>query len=440
MEELRDKRTRNSKTYQLDSGKYRLELGGPHRHCKIDGQWVNTDIKAVAPPLNDTLNAHGGGYTHYYPKALTPIELDQNTGASRMIFEGGASICLGGEAGLNGEFTGGVTPTVSKSTPDYDVKYIVKSTGLKRWWRLKKASPGNITTLTSPIKCIGCSVVGNKVISDKGKELAKFSDAFCYEESSPWNPFTSDGEHKPVSVEATSTDITVNVDTNGMKFPIIVDPTLTVSNASADSWIRSDATNRNNGGFDYLVIRSGGGITMRFLIRFDFSALPPNKNIDSSTMSVYLFDDYGLSGSGRTYDAKRLTQAWVEGAGLNATTGPGVTWDDYDRGSAWPGGAGGDGDTTETGKAQAVSPADPNWMDWDVKTLTEYFYANESSIMNVLVRDNDEAPPVLHYNEFYSSENASANKPKLVIEYSDIIITTEGPISAPISGPISAPI
>jgi hypothetical protein len=438
MEELKDKRTRNSKTYQLDSGKYRLELGGPHRHCKVNGEWVNTDIKAVAPPLNDTLNAHGGGYTHYYPKASTPIELDQNTGASRMIFEGGASICLGGEPGLNGEFMGGVTPTVSKSTSDYDVKYIVKSTGLKRWWRLKKPAPGNITIFTSPIKCIGCSVVDGKVISDTGKELARFTDAFCYEEANPWNPFTNDGERKSVKLDVTSTEITVTVNTEGMTFPIIVDPTLTLSTSDADSFFRSDATDRNYGGRTTNWVRAGGGSYHRSVMRFDFSALPAGKVIDSATMSFYIFNDFASGTAGRTYDCKRLTQAWVEGVTDGGQSGPGVTWDDYDRGNAWatPG-----GDFTETGKASATVPTSPDWIDWDVKTLIEYFYANESSVANVLIMDDDEVtPPTFKLTDHYTRENASANKPKLVIEYSVAPITTEGPISAPISGPISAPI
>jgi hypothetical protein len=414
----------------------RTEVGGPVRHFKTpDGLWEKTDMKAVASPLNKITNAHGGGYTHYYPKAMVPIEIDQVSGAMKMDFGDGVSISIGGNPNLNGEFTAGANPTIAKSFTNFDVKYIARADGLKRWWKIKKPSPNPIREFKSPVKCVGCNVVNNKVVSLSGEVLATFNSAFYHELSAWWNPFTKDGPIKHASIEVDNDFYTVTVDTTGMKFPIVVDPTLTVTTSTADNFMFLSRPNDNWGGAAAMGCYGLPGATQRPIVLMDISALPPGATITSTIFSLYV-NLKGSSFSG-TLELKRVIQAWVEGTqGDAGGPEPGsCTWNSYGA-AAWatPG-----GDITETDKATVAVPAVNTWADWVATNQAIYAQQNNSGLFDARVNLLDEANPNATDNlQFYSRQSGTAFLPKIVVEYTEALVG--GPISAAISGPISAPI
>lgn len=179
--------------------------------------------------------------------------------------------------------------------------------------------------------------------------------------------------------------------------------TLTINPATADTRIIQNVPD-TNADDDELDIKTLAGNLQRSLLRFDFSALPAGATITGATLKIYYFAYANDDPVGKTFDACELTQTgWIENE---------ATWNSYKTGSAWTSAG---GDFTATDKASATVPASAGWMSWNVLALIQHFQSDHSEIANLIVKDSAESSNCIA--AFYSSENASANKPYLEITY-----------------------
>jgi hypothetical protein len=172
------------------------------------------------------------------------------------------------------------------------------------------------------------------------------------------------------------------------------------------------ATPSNN--YGVATVLSGGhrtanGELTRALVKFDLSALPPNAQIVSATLSLTLFGNF--AGVIRTFRWYRQKRAWVEAQ---------ATWNNWAAGQAWQT-AGGFGandceqtdigslsipaaDSIGTEHAWALTPsAIQNWYSGD--------FANNGLLLKADTESNDE-----HLWDSSDGANAAA-RPKLVIVY-----------------------
>lgn len=139
---------------------------------------------------------------------------------------------------------------------------------------------------------------------------------------------------------------------------LMLTPAAETFTALGDSFLRAGADNTNEGANPNLVIRADG--KNRVLVTFDLAGLSgPVAQASLRLYAVHNADNWG--NTGRTLDAHRVTQPWIEGNGANLQPGnltnapfnpyqnrgegPGVTW----RCSA-------DGDVHDQ-----VADCDPRW-------------------------------------------------------------------------------
>jgi hypothetical protein len=126
---------------------------------------------------------------------------------------------------------------------------------------------------------------------------------------------------------------------------------------SQDTYLRGNSPVQNRGGQDVTVIFASASspALMRPLHQFDFSGMPSlqaGESFEVTSASIQFTTSYRNGSTPTDYmdiSVYELTHSWIEGTGDGSnpatTTGPGATWNDYDRGSTW-GTAGGDYDAT----------------------------------------------------------------------------------------------
>lgn len=154
---------------------------------------------------------------------------------------------------------------------------------------------------------------------------------------------------------------------------------------------------------------TSGAQTLRTLIAFDLSSIPTNATVTSATLTIWIESDG--SDNARTLRAFRLKRAWVESQ---------ATWNVYATGSSWgTAGAGNstDAETTDVGSAAITSSqaaGDPIDIALDVTSVQEMVtgtFANHGWLLKVDTESDDQ------YTYRSSNSAASAERPKLVIEY-----------------------
>jgi hypothetical protein len=188
--------------------------------------------------------------------------------------------------------------------------------------------------------------------------------------------------------------------------------TFSVNPATADSWMGQGTATNNYGADTVIKVEASSGSARRGILKFDFSALDNTANISSAVLSLYYYDFNTTNPTGRTYWAYRVTQTgWTEGTGPTNTNN--VSWNNYTTATAWA--AAGSDYTTDNGASVAAPASGGAWMDWTVTTQVETARSEAGEVYHVVIRDGTESFTGGPW--FYSKENASANKPKLVITY-----------------------
>jgi hypothetical protein len=214
--------------------------------------------------------------------------------------------------------------------------------------------------------------------------------------------------------------------------PQTVNATLTViTPSSADTQIEKWEPDKNFGLIDLLQVRSGDtDYTKRIIIKFDLSAMPSGSIILSAYLQLYYYSYSQGDPAGRTYNAYRVTEDWVEGDGPPGTKG--ATWNDADKFVPDPWAIPGGVWTSEDVASSIVPPATGQWMSWDVTGIVKDWIENGHSNYGFIILDpNDGVSSTDASARFYSREFTTAGlRPVLKIDWLP---------SAPVGG-ILAPI
>jgi uncharacterized protein (TIGR03790 family) len=168
-------------------------------------------------------------------------------------------------------------------------------------------------------------------------------------------------------------------------------------------------SNRNYGAADTACTYAG---SRRAMARFGLESIPPGAIIDSAQLRLFIAARlYGNSGS--YWGAFRMLRDWVEGTGNGATTGPGATWTDYDRGSPWNT-PGGDFEPNPTAQLSITNLVGGQWSALDVTEAVSNWcsgaWANQGLMLKAIATD-------LEVNFRTREWNNVAERPLLLVLY-----------------------
>ncbi|MCP4272227.1 MAG: DNRLRE domain-containing protein [Gammaproteobacteria bacterium] len=230
-------------------------------------------------------------------------------------------------------------------------------------------------------------------------------------------PFRSDTEQIRITVNTPSTPGTITLEGEGD-----TEDTMLISGSYSTS---------NFGSSDNLYIGSAG-ISLRSLLKWDLSAIPPGSTIISAEMSLYSYQNH--SGGGITINAHRMLQPWVEGSRVNQAgqqdNPPSATWGDYGNGGVWDEpGAGGTADR-DSSILSSTTNSGTGWYSWSLTSAIQHWMDGDwDNDGLILVSDNEGAN---NLKIFRTSEYADVSlRPKLVIEYQELPVENRPPVLNP---------
>ena len=382
-DEIIGQRTENTKTFDLGDGKFSLEVGHSHykdNYADVNEQWKETtlvfeDNKITKAPYTLQVNGLNVVFTSKKTGTSQTISLDK-IGALKVASVSPLTF-VGNKATLIG-----VAPEV-----DVSIEAGTHSVRFKRIIKSKTAA----------------LLVGKFLIS---KIIGKSDDIILHTNA-------RDADGKSINLIITKTegklvetlDSKINLDE--VKFPIEIDPDLTIQPSDIDTYLINADPNTNFGTDVDLIIQAYlyGNTLRHSILKFDFSALPVGATISAATLSLYY---YSGTVAGRIYWAYELTQtAWTE---------TGATWNKYDGTNNWttPG-----GDYTTTDGASLTMPTAPAWANWNVLALAQHFQSTHGEVAHFLIIDGSENESGNYYSFLYSN-NFTTNlslRPKLVLTY-----------------------
>jgi len=341
MIELKNKRTANSKTFDLGEDKRRVVIGYTHYQDE-KGEWQDCDLES------ESLE----GYDAFYKHLPLPTALKQS-GARRIYLDKKKYVEFG-ELKPVGDVVKGVSSLTSAKAEiindDYKIEYLVTDMGSKF----------NLTLLNdkAPLKWemsykeFGCSFKDG-ILTD-GKTEVKMTDIIYWGRKDI-------SKAKTVKFEIKDEKITFEIDVKEMEYPIIVDPTV-VANDNDDTTLAQGNSSNNYSSIGFIWVQLNTGNIARTVIRKDWSAVPTGKTIDSATLSLYR---YNYGGVEDTNNPSNVEVRRIINTGFIATS---ATWNKKKTGTNWN--TAGCGNTTtdhtETNKATS-NCAGYTQHTWDVK-------------------------------------------------------------------------
>lgn len=197
-------------------------------------------------------------------------------------------------------------------------------------------------------------------------------------------------------------------------YPIKIDPTLTIQGTGIDTFIYQAFNTTNYGTETYLFFNGASidGTVRNILVNMSLSELPSGATISTATFSLYYYAVFGTSNP----KTRLFTLYKVRRTDWHETQS---TWDIYKTGNNW--GTAGCGNTTtdiDTSLTATNTFIDQTaagyWLDFDIKDIVEDAVANS---VNFNIRGSIANGRYGGY--FYSREYATDTslRPKLVIEY-----------------------
>lgn len=380
--EVINKRTENSKTFDLGNGNFRQEICIGAVHYKddyndekelfkdIDLTWENNKI-TKAPY---TLERVGNKITVF----------DKKTGQTGTI-----EIDSIGETKISpNKVNGSKTVEVVENV---DIKII--------------PSPDSIRFQT--------------IIKDE-KALAKLKYKISGSMSIKYSAVDDDGDSVPLITSVIDGVLTEEIDMdnftsnkpdkNKVKYPIKIDPTFTIQGSGADTWINGYAATTNYGSGTYIQPYYDSGYKGRALVNMSLSEVPTGALINSADFSIYYYEYFLNSPEGDTYYVYKVRRSdWVDSQ---------ATWNIYKTGSNW--GTAGCANTTSDIDTSVSSSATwrtgYGWQTFDVQDIVENAISNS---VNFNVRISTETAGTPHaYSKEYETD--TTKRPKLVIDYTPL--------------------
>ncbi len=279
---------------------------------------------------------------------------------------------------------------------DITFKLLIIPEGIKFEAILK--SPSAPTSFSFPFSLVG--LIWDKGKIKDGEEVVAIVSKGEAVDSSPEPIF------KPLTFDYIGEKIEISLDTEGMIYPITVDPQVVIQPSVADGYTDQYEPDTNNGTSGVATtVESAPGRNKFTLLKFTLpDSIPPEATITAAELHLY-----GYAGwANRTYWACRLTQtAWVENT---------FTWNTYDGVNSWttPG-----GDYVETDKATTVTPTYPNWVIFSgLANQVQYALDNVGGDVHILIRDSVLNEVSWPYTCFRPREHFDTSlRPKLIVDY-----------------------
>ena len=381
-------RTENSKTYYLGNNQYEYVAYTGAIHYKDNYNDPNEQWKDI-----DLMNV--GGKITKAPYELTIYEnkqisfYDKKTGSTATI----SLQSIGGKVFNNtkSSFTDGKV-SWKDIAKDTDLVVTPFNEGVRITRVLKSTDAPAEATFDILQTGTGITVTSQARYSDTGEPIAVTSSI-------------KDGK------------LTESIDKSKItKYPIEIDPTLTIQPSGKDNFIYAAGADTNRGTETYLVLNPSGDVD-KILVEFPITwgtSIPAGATLTAATLSLY---NYTTNAVGRTYTVCRLLRLdWNE---IQST------WNSYKTGSTWTtAGCSSDGnDYTSVDSASAVVAAHPVWMDWNVLAQVQ---TAQTGNLQIAFRIHDNTGIADKITYFRSKEYAvDATKcPKLVIDYTPIVAPT----------------
>ena len=396
--ELIEKRKKNSRTFLLDNGELKTEIGAVSFSEK-NGLFIptDTDLKIENGKDNDTdinYEVKNNSLANDYDITFG----ENNIGFVKMKYIPENKIIT-------------IDPLLSNKTAGYsllknkmvivdlwegiDIEIFITDYGFKSNYIIK-------------------SILGQRIISyqlDGDVRDIKFGVPFYIR------------QNVPVLVKTYQVGSVLSYDFTDVPVGVVVDPTTTFQPTTPNSFdtnIFQEYPTLNQYASETIGTTNGNNSTtaQRFLHRFDVSSISPPVTVSSCTYSIY---EYGTDGTStvRTITLNRLLRNWYVSQGANAT------WNNYDTGLPWTtGGASSDtNDYTSTVSAslaidgvtdnafQAYSGAQLNT---DVQGFINGTIANHGWRVSLT------CATINMYNNYRSGEYVGASqRPKLAVTYTE---------------------
>jgi hypothetical protein len=202
------------------------------------------------------------------------------------------------------------------------------------------------------------------------------------------------------------------------KYPIEVDPTLTVQPSAQDASIGLSSPNTPASDGLYLTLwdLGGGGWTFiwRQLLQFSLAGLPGGATITAANLWLYYYSYDYTNPSGKTAWAYKLTRTnWVAAQ---------ATWNIYKTGSNWTT-AGGDYVTSSPAGGSIAFPGSYDWMDWLVTAIVQDAYGAGNPAEFLVKFANEGLSGGYSRAYIYGTGSSDPTKyPKLVVDYTGGIV------------------
>jgi hypothetical protein len=142
-----------------------------------------------------------------------------------------------------------------------------------------------------------------------------------------WDSST-DAEPFDVDESIVDDEVILEADLSGKIFPVFIDPQLVVDPIDADGLGTSNAPT-TVGVASYVRIGRSASFRTRSAFKSDISSIPANSTIDSVTQQVYYYAWLQADPNGQGY------QPFLYRIIPDITPGVGMSWNNYDAGSAW---------------------------------------------------------------------------------------------------------
>jgi RHS repeat-associated protein len=281
--------------------------------------------------------------------------------------------------------------------PSVDMKYTVRSRGIKEDIILKDASAQNTFSFIVHTQGVTPKLNPNGTISfhdSKGKEVFRADKPFAFDHQENF----TDQVTFSLTQNNDQWKLDVTLDQNWLKdpsrsFPITIDPTITFQPDDAnvkDTTAVSGYPDTNTSTKTWVVAGTNANGQNRAYLWFNLPAIYSGASIQSASLDVYQY--LTETNTDTVIDAHRIVQAWTD------TT---LTWNNKP-------------DYAPTALSSKTDTA-TGWWAFDATSAVKGWYDGKLSNYGLMLKARDETT---NRRAFYSSENADPKaNPKLTINY-----------------------
>ena len=426
--EVTDRREESVKHFRLEDGSYvAVQYDVPVHYLDESGEWRDID---------NTLSASGNEYSTSnakikFAKKITGNEtlftLHDGNRKITMSLDGALKKTAGQVTNTSTEFDESATKLQKMMTLDklssrilyadildgVDLEYVVESLNIKENIFVKEKKDSYSYTFTIKLNNLEAELNDDGSVSiydPDSEEIVYTIPAPVVYDSANNYAGADDAGFSLVKSGNNTYSLTVAADAEWMNsddrvFPVTVDPAIYVGSTSSmtDTYVDSDNPNSVYYSFTYLAAGHGssGQEFISYWMPSELPSIPDNAYITSSTIELYCQDyrNHTTAYSHLTVGAYKVTSSWSSGA----------TW------STVSGGTKG-AYSTMLDYAVLNILSEGDYISWDITSLVKEWYDGTASNYGVAFQSMED----YNIDALFTSENASSNRPRLMINYRDM--------------------